>query len=127
MNNDMITNHDKVLLPETPDVPVEHLENTEKVSVKETENKSKSDKRLEKLNALKDKYAKAVSAQECAEKKTQNISSQIEKIEKELHAEEEAELYKACEAKKLSYREIARFLMSIPEDMTLTDIQNMLS
>ena len=63
MNNDMITNHDKVLLSETPDVPVEHLENTEKVSVKETENKSKSDKRLEKLNALKDKYAKAVSSQ----------------------------------------------------------------
>ena len=120
MNNDMITNHDKVLRPETSDVPVEHLENTEK-------KQSKSDKRLEKLNALKDKYAKAVSAQECAEKKTQNISSQIEKIEKELHAEEEAELDKACEAKKLSYREIARFLMSIPEDMTLTDIQNMLS
>ena len=97
-------------------VPLEHLEKT-------SEKKSKTDKRLEKLNALKDKYGKAVLAQETATKKTQDISAQIEKIENELHAEEAAELDKACAGKNLSYREIAEFLMKIPEDMTLTDIR----
>ena len=79
------------------------------------------------MNALKDKYGKAVLAQETATRKTQDISAQIEEIENELHAEEAAELDKACAVKNLSYREIAKFLMKIPEDMTLTDILNMLS
>ena len=79
------------------------------------------------LKGLKDKYGKAILAQETATKKTQDISAQIEKIENELHAEEAAELDKACAVKNLSYREIAKFLMKIPEDMTLTDILNMLS
>lgn len=73
-------------------VPLEHLEKT-------AEKKSKTDKRLEKLNALKDKYGKAVLAQETAEKKTQDISAQIEEIENELHAEEVAELDKVCAEK----------------------------
>ena len=114
--NDLTTGFTENIVPETADVPPEHFEKT-----------SEKDKRLEKLNALKDKYGKAVLAQETAEKKTQDISAQIEEIENELHAEEAAELDKACAVKNLSYREIAKFLMKIPEDMTLTDILNMLS
>ena len=119
MNNELNIGTSEKGVIEISDVLVEHPDN-------KSESKSKTDKRLEKLNALKEKFEKAISAQECAEKKTQNISLQIEKIEKELHAEETAELDKACEIKKLSYREIARFLMSIPEDMTLTDIKNLI-
>lgn len=123
--NDLTTGFTENIVPETADVPVENvpLEHLEKTA----EKKSKTDKRLEKLNALKDKYGKAVLAQETAEKKTQDISAQIEKIENELHAEEVAELDKVCAEKNLSYREIAKFLMKIPEDMTLTDILNMIS
>ena len=123
--NDLTTGFTEKIVPETADVPVENvpLEHLEKTS----EKKSKIDKRLEKLNALKDKYGKAVLAQETAEKKTQDISAQIEKIENELHAEAAAELDKVCAEKNLSYREIAEFLMKIPEDMTLTDILNMIS
>ena len=119
--NDLTTGFTENIVPETADVPVENvpLEHLEKTA----EKKSKTDKRLEKLNALKDKYGKAVLAQETAEKKTQDISAQIEKIENELHAEEAAELDKVCAEKNLSYREIANFLMKIPEDMTLTDIR----
>lgn len=123
--NDLTTGFTENIVPETADVsvenvPLEHLEKT-------AEKKSKTDKRLERLNALKDKYGKAVLAQETATRKTQDISAQIEEIENELHAEEAAELDKACAVKNLSYREIAEFLMKIPEDMTLTDILNMLS
>lgn len=114
--NDLTTGFTEKIVPETADVPPEHFE-------KAAEKKSKTDKRLEKLNALKDKYGKAVLAQETATKKTQDISAQIEKIENELHAEEAAELDKVCAEKNLSYREIANFLMKIPEDMTLTDIR----
>ena len=123
--NDLTTGFTENIVPETADVPVENvpLEHLEKTA----EKKSKTDKRLEKLNALKDKYGKAVLAQETATRKTQDISAQIEEIENELHAEEAAELDKACAVKNLSYREIAEFLMKIPEDMTLTDILNMLS
>ncbi len=123
--NDLTTGFTENIVPETADVPVENvpLEHLEKTA----EKKSKTDKRLEKLNALKDKYGKAVLAQETAEKKTQDISAQIEEIENELHAEEVAELDKVCAEKNLSYREIAKFLMKIPEDMTLTDILNMIS
>lgn len=119
--NDLTTGFTENIVPETADVPVENvpLEHLEKTA----EKKSKTDKRLEKLNALKDKYGKAVLAQETAEKKTQDISAQIEEIENELHAEEAAELDKACAVKNLSYREIANFLMKIPDDMTLTDIR----
>ena len=119
--NDLTTGFTENIVPETADVPVENvpLEHLEKTA----EKKSKTDKRLEKLNALKDKYGKAVLAQETAEKKTQDISAQIEEIENELHAEEVAELDKVCAEKNLSYREIANFLMKIPEDMTLTDIR----
>ncbi len=119
--NDLTTGFTENIVPETADVPVENvpLEHLEKTA----EKKSKTDKRLEKLNALKDKYGKAVLAQETAEKKTQDISAQIEEIENELHAEEVAELDKVCAEKNLSYREIAKFLMKIPEDMTLTDIR----
>ena len=122
--NDLTTGFTENIVPETADVPVENvpLEHLEKTA----EKKSKTDKRLEKLNALKDKYGKAVLAQETAEKKTQDISAQIEEIENELHAEEVAELDKVCAEKNLSYREIAKFLMKIPEDMTLTDILNMI-
>ena len=118
--NDLTTGFTENIVPETADVPPEHLEET---PVKKTEKKSKTDKRLEKLNALKDKYGKAILAQETATKKTQDISAQIEKIENELHAEEAAELDKACAVKNLSYREIANFLMKITDDMTLTDIR----
>lgn len=123
--NDLTTGFTENIVPETADVPVENvpLEHLEKTA----EKKSKTDKRLEKLNALKDKYGKAVLAQETAEKKTQDISAQIKEIENELHAEEVAELDKVCAEKNLSYREIAKFLMKIPEDMTLTDILNMIS
>lgn len=123
--NDLTTGFTENIVPETADVPVENvpLEHLEKTA----EKKSKTDKRLEKLNALKDKYGKAVLAQETAEKKTQDISAQIEEIENELHAEEVAELDKVCAEKNLSYREIAKFIMKIPEDMTLTDILNMIS
>ena len=114
--NDLTTGFTENIVPETADVPPEHFEKT-------SEKKSKTDKRLEKLNALKDKYGKAILAQETATKKTQDISAQIEKIENELHAEEAAELDKVCAEKNLSYREIANFLMKIPEDMTLTDIR----
>ena len=119
--NDLTTGFTENIVPETADVPVENvpLEHLEKTA----EKKSKTDKRLEKLNALKDKYGKAVLAQETAEKKTQDISAQIEEIENELHAEEVAELDEVCAEKNLSYREIAKFLMKIPEDMTLTDIR----
>ena len=123
--NDLTTGFTENIVPETADVPVENvpLEHLEKTA----EKKSKTDKRLERLNALKDKYGKAVLAQETATRKTQDISAQIEEIENELHAEEAAELDKACAVKNLSYREIAEFLMKIPEDMTLTDILNMFS
>ncbi len=127
MNNEIITPDTDITAVDTPDVPVEHLENIENVSVRETDKTSKTDKRLEKLTVLREKYEKAASAQAAAEKKTQSINAQIAKIEKELHAEEVSELDCACAKRNLSYREIAEFIGSIPEDMTLADIKKMLS
>ena len=47
--NDLTTGFTENIVSETADVPPEHFEKT-------SEKKSKTDKRLEKLNALKDKY-----------------------------------------------------------------------
>ncbi|MGN0553747.1 MAG: hypothetical protein ACI4I1_10205 [Oscillospiraceae bacterium] len=75
----------------TADVPVGHLEKSDKKA-----NSDKSDKRIEKLSALKEKYEKAAAVQAAAEKKTKEIFSQISKIEKDLKAEKIAELEKVC-------------------------------
>ncbi len=124
MNNELNVDTKEISV----DIPQENvsLEHTEKTEVKESVKKSKTNKRIEKLNALKDKYEKAVMAQETAERKTQDINEQIEKIESEIHAEETAELDSACELKKLSYRQVAEFIKQIPEDMTLADILNII-
>lgn len=92
----------------------------------ETIKTSKADKRLERLTALKEKYEKAAFAQAAATKKANDINAQISKIEKEIHAEEIAEIDRLCEEKNLSYKDIALILKSIPVGMTADDIRNIL-
>ena len=86
---------------------------------------SKSEKRLERLAALKEKYEKASTAQEAAAKKTESISSQIEKLEKEIRTEEIAEIDKLRSEKNFSYRDIAKIIRNIPDGMTADDIINL--
>lgn len=87
---------------------------------------SKADKRLEKLLSLKEKYEKAASAQAAATKKANDINAQISKIEREIHAEEIAEIDRLCTEKNLSYKDIALILKSIPVGMTADDVKKFL-
>lgn len=87
-----------------------------------TEELSREEKRLEKLNALKEKYGKARSAQEAAEKKTNSINAQIAKIEKEIHSEEDTRLTEACRKKNITYSELAEFIDKIPDNKRLSDL-----
>lgn len=89
----------------------------------ETIRTSKADKRLERLTALKEKYEKAASAQAAATKKANDINAQISKIEKEIHAEEIAEIDRLCKEKNLSYKDIALILKSILVGMTADDVK----
>ena len=91
----------------------------------ETIKTSKADKRLEKLLSLKEKYEKAASAQAAATKKANDINAQISKIEREIHAEEIAEIDRLCAEKNLSYKDIALILKSIPESMTADDVSKL--
>lgn len=91
----------------------------------ETIKTSKADKRLERLTALKEKYEKAASAQAAATKKAEGINAQISKIEKEIHAEEIAEIDRLCAEKNLSYKDIALILKSIPAGMTADDVSRL--
>lgn len=91
----------------------------------ETIKTSKADKRLERLTALKEKYEKAASAQAAATKKAEGINAQIFKIEKEIHAEEIAEIDRLCAEKNLSYKDIALILKSIPVGMTADDVSRL--
>lgn len=91
----------------------------------ETAKTSKADKRLEKLLSLKEKYEKAASAQAAATKKANDINAQISKIEREIHAEEIAEIDRLCTEKNLSYKDIALILKSIPESMTVADVSKL--
>lgn len=92
----------------------------------ETIKTSKADKRLEKLLSLKEKYEKAASAQAAATKKANDINAQISKIEKEIHAEEIAEIDRLCKEKNLSYKDIALILKSISVGMTADDVKKFL-
>lgn len=85
---------------------------------------SKNDKRLEKLTALKEKYEKAFSVQTEATRKADSINAQIMKIEKEIHAEEIAEVESLCSEKALSFSDLARIIKAFPEGMTADDIIN---
>lgn len=86
---------------------------------------SKADKRLEKLLSLKEKYEKAASAQAAATKKANDINAQISKIEREIHAEEIAEIDRLCTEKNLSYKDIALILKSIPVGMAADDVSKL--
>ena len=76
---------------------------------------SKTDKRLEKLTALKEKYEKAFSVQAEATRKADSINAQIAKIEKEIQTEEIAEITRLCGEKNVSYKEVAFLLQNIPD------------
>lgn len=121
MSNEIITHDTDIAAVGTPDVPVEHFES----SVKETGKTTKADKRLEKLLSLKEKYEKAATVQAAATKKANDINAQISKIEKEIYAEEVAEIDRLCAEKNLSYKDIALILKSIPEGMTVCDVKNL--
>lgn len=85
-----------------------------------TENleKTAKDKRAEKLNALCAKRAKALAAQEAAEK-------QIAKIKSDIHNDEVKKLDALCTAKQLSYADIISFIVKLG-DLTLADAAEML-
>lgn len=101
------------------------INDAEKNTSPEKAKVSKSEKRLERLAALKEKYEKASTAQEAAAKKTESISSQIEKLEKEIRTEEIAEIDKLRSEKNFSYRDIAKIIRNIPDGMTADDIINL--
>lgn len=79
----------------------------------------KNDKRLETLNALREKQAKALEVQTAAEKKTSEINAKIAKIENEIRAEELSKLDKICSAKGINITDVAAFLEKI--DISLED------
>lgn len=85
---------------------------------------SKTDKRLEKLTALKEKYEKAFSVQAEATRKADSINAQIMRIENEIHAEEIAEVEKLCSEKALAFSDLARVIRAFPDGMTADDIIN---
>lgn len=87
-----------------------------------TENleKTAKDKRAEKLNALCAKRAKALAAQEAAEK-------QIAKIKNDIHNDEVKELDALCTAKQLTYPDIISFIRKLGDlTLTLADAAEML-
>lgn len=86
---------------------------------------SKAEKRLEKLMSLKEKYEKASEARKTAAKKVDSINAQIEKLEKEIHAEEIAEIDKLCAEKNMSYGDIALIMRNIPDGMTAEEVINL--
>lgn len=85
---------------------------------------SKAEKRLEKLMSLKEKYEKASEARKTASKKADSINAQIEKLEKEIHAEEIAEVEELCSEKALAFSDLARVIRAFPDGMTADDIIN---
>lgn len=85
---------------------------------------SKADKRLEKLTALKEKYEKAFSVQAEATRKADSINAQIMKIEKEIHAEEIAEVESLCSEKSLAFSDLERIIRAFPDGITADDIIN---
>lgn len=116
MTNDIVKNS-----AEISDVPVEHSEKAEKKA-----KSPKSDKRLEKLNALKAKYAKASEALSRAEKKASDIQAQIIKIENEIHAEEVAELEKAC-GEDIGFTDVARLVTRVKNSgLTFSELSELI-
>lgn len=114
-------------------IPEEDVNTDENIPVNDAEKNtspekakvSKSEKRLERLAVLKEKYEKASTAQEAAAKKTESISSQIEKLEKEIRTEEIAEFDKLRIEKNFSYGDIAKIIRNVPDGMTADDIINL--
>lgn len=105
-------------------IPQNDIPKAEPVSA-EKPKVSKSEKRLERLAALKEKYEKANTAQEAAVKKTESIITQIEKLEKEIRTEEIAEIDKLRIEKNFSYGDIAKIIRNVPDGMTADDIINL--
>lgn len=114
MMNDSVNENVNAVEKNNGNVPVEHLENKPKSTEK------KADKRLEKLSVLKEKQA-------AAEKKSKDISAQIVRLEREIHAEETAALDKVCKERNITYTDITDFLSSLPEGMNFDELKNIMS
>lgn len=118
MNTDI---HINVPVTETADKPMDNADIRENVKAPD-----KTDKRAEKLKALREKREKAISAQNAAEKKTKDINAQIAKIEKEIHCDEVRALDNLCADKGMNYAEVTAFLAALTEKMTITEAAEML-
>ncbi|MCR5167162.1 MAG: hypothetical protein K6C13_08095 [Oscillospiraceae bacterium] len=79
---------------------------------------SKEAKRAERLKILRERQEKALTAQAAAEKRTQDINSQIAKIEQDIHKDEIKMLDELCKKNDINYKEIAEFL-NYPHNMEL--------
>lgn len=120
------------------DVPVEHQEaepkdasfgtneQTQESNDNESSKEDDTDKKSVKLKALKKRYDNAVSAQESAEKRKKDIKAQIDKLEKQIHSDEIAELDNACGKKKITYKQIIELIWAIPEGVEIEEIKKML-
>lgn len=85
----------------------------------DSKSQNKNNKRTEKLDALRKKRAEA-------ESKTKDISAQIAKIEKEIHADDIRRLEKICETKNISFSELIDFIEMLSDEIKLSDIAEML-
>ena len=93
------------ILPEAA-VSIPKAEVSEK---KEESGASKDAKRAERLKILREKQEKALTAQAAAEKRTNDINSQIAKIEQDIHNDEIKMLDDLCRKNNMDYKSIIEF------------------
>ena len=91
---------------------------TETPEKQEESGASKEAKRAERLKNLRERQEKALTAQAAAEKRTQDITSQIAKIEQDIHNDEIKMLDELCKKNDINYKEIAEYL-HYPHNMEL--------
>ena len=108
--------------------PVEHASPTEEDKSETTKDNisvSRMEKLLEKRDLLKEKHAKSIENEKTAANRTKVIEAQMEKVAKEIHAEEVVKMDKFCAERNFTYDEIIEYFEDYPKGATIADIKAM--
>lgn len=108
--------------------PVEHASPTEEDKSETTKDNisvSRMEKLIEKRDILKEKHAKSIENEKTAANRTKVIEAQMEKVAKEIHAEEVVKMDKFCAERNFTYDEIIEYFEDYPKGATIADIKAM--
>lgn len=99
----------------------ENTDNTD-VPKEEKQAETKDEQLRKRLEQLKERHIKSKESEKTAANRTKYLAEQIEKVKKEIHAEEIARMDKFCEERNFTYDSMIDYFSHFSPNATMEDI-----